>query len=130
MVATVTLKIPDEVYQRLELNAQATERSIEDILAHVFKVGSPPEWSDVPAEFQADLQSLDALDDRALQELASAQKAESELERYDELLELNEDGNLSPAEQVELQVLRKAADCFMLRKAQAAVLLQWRGYKV
>jgi hypothetical protein len=130
MVATVTLKIPDEVYQRLALNAQATERSIEDILAHVLKVGSPPEWRDVPAEFQADLQGLDALDDRALQELVSAQKAESELERYDELLELNTNGNLSPAEQVELQVLRKAADCFMLRKAQAAVLLQWRGYKV
>jgi hypothetical protein len=130
MVATVTLKIPDEVYQRLALNAQATQRSIEDILAHVLKVGSPPEWCDVPAEFQADLQGLDALGDRALQELASAQKAESELERYDELLELNANGNLSPAEQAELQVLRKAADCFMLRKAQAAVLLQWRGYKV
>jgi hypothetical protein len=129
MVATVTLKIPDEVYQRLALNAQATERSIEDILAHVLKVGSPPEWSDVPVEFQVDLQGLDALDDRALQQFASAQKAESELEleRYDELLELNANGNLSPAEQAELQVLRKAAECFMLRKAQAAVLLRWRG---
>ncbi len=29
MVATVTLKIPDEIYQRLELNAKATQRSIE-----------------------------------------------------------------------------------------------------
>lgn len=130
MVATVTLKIPDDVYQRLELNAQATQRSIEDILAHVLKVGSPPEWSDVPVEFQADLQGLDALDDRALQQLASAQKPESELERYDELLELNANGNLSPAEQAELEVLRKAAESFMLRKAQAAVLLRWRGYKV
>jgi hypothetical protein len=130
MVATVTLKIPDEVYQRLALNAQATERSIEDILAHVLKVGSPPEWGDVPAEFQADLQGLDGLGDRALQELVSAQKAELELERYDELLELNANGNLSPVEQAELQVLRKAAECFMLRKAQAAVLLQWRGYQM
>jgi hypothetical protein len=127
MVATVTLKIPDAVYQRLALNAQATQRSIEDILAHVLKVGSPPAWSDVPVDFQADLQGLDALDDRALQQLASEQKAESDLERYDELLELNANGNLSPAEQAELQVLRKAADCFMLRKAQAAVLLGWRS---
>ncbi len=130
MVATVTLKIPDEVYQRLELNAQATQRSIEDILAHVLKVGSPPEWSDVPAEFQADLQGLDALDDRALQELASAQKAESELERYDELLELNATGNLSTSERSELEALRKASERFMLQKAQAAVLLRWRGDKV
>jgi hypothetical protein len=130
MVATVTLKIPDDVYQRLELNAQATQRSIEDILAHVLKVGSPPEWSDVPAEFQADLQGLDALDDRALQQLASAQKTESELERYDELLELNATGNLTTAEQTELEAFRKASERFMLQKAQAAVLLRWRGNKV
>jgi hypothetical protein len=51
MVATVTLKIPDEIYRRLELNAKATQRSIEDILALVLKVGSPPEWGDVPEEF-------------------------------------------------------------------------------
>jgi hypothetical protein len=126
MVATVTLKIPDEVYQRLALNAQATERSIEDILAHVLKVGSPPEWCDVPAEFQADLQGLDALDDRALQELVAAQKAESELERYDELLELNANGNLSAVEQSELRSLRQTFERFMLQKAQAAVLLRWR----
>jgi predicted transcriptional regulator len=43
MVATVTLKIPDEIYRRLELNAKATQRSIEDILALVLKVGNPPE---------------------------------------------------------------------------------------
>jgi hypothetical protein len=127
MVATVTLKIPDDVYQRLELNAQATQRSIEDILAHVLKVGSPPEWSDVPAEFQVDLQGLDALDDRALQQLASAQKTESELERYDELLELNATGNLSTTERSELQVLRQVSERFVLEKAQAAVLLRWRS---
>jgi uncharacterized damage-inducible protein DinB len=130
MVATVTLKIPDDVYQRLALNAQATQRSIEDILAHVLKVGSPPEWSDVPEEFQADLQGLDALSDQALQQLASAQMAESELERYDELLELNASRDLSASEGEELKSLRKQSECFMLRKAQAAVLLRWRGYRV
>jgi hypothetical protein len=72
MVATVTLKIPDEIYQRLELNAQATQRSIEDILALVLKVSSPPAWDDVPEEFQADLQGLDALTDETLHQLVSA----------------------------------------------------------
>jgi NADP-dependent 3-hydroxy acid dehydrogenase YdfG len=126
MVATVTLKIPDDVYQRLALNAQATQRSIEDILAHVLKVGSPPEWRDVPEEFQADLQDLDALSDRALQALDSAQMAESTLERYDELLESNVTGSLSGSEQAELEVLRKASERFILQKAQATVLLRWR----
>jgi hypothetical protein len=129
MVATVTLKIPDEIYQRLELNAQATQRSIEDILALVLKVGSPPQWDDVPKEFQADLKNLDAMPDEALYQLASASKLESAFDRYDELLELNAAGSLSVAEQKELAFLRKESERFMLLKAQAAVLIRWRGYK-
>jgi hypothetical protein len=130
MVAIVTLKIPDEIYQRLELNAQATQRSIEDILALVLRVGSPPEWSDVPEEFQADLKSLDALNDEALRKVASATKIESELERYDNLLELHANEKLSMAEQQELEALRKDSERFILQKAQATVLLRWREYNL
>jgi hypothetical protein len=130
MVATVTLNISDEVYQRLELNARATQRSIEDILAYVFKVGSPPEWQDVPEEYRDALRGLDALSDEALRQLAMGQMAESDLERYDELLELNATGGVSSAEREELQRLRWQSECFMLRKAQAAVLLRWRGFQV
>jgi hypothetical protein len=129
MVATVTLKIPDEIYQRLELNAQATQRSIDDILALVLKVGSPPEWGDVPEEFQSDLQDLDALTDESLYQLASSSKIESELDRYDDLLELNATGSLSVSEQQELKSLKKESERFMLRKAQAAVLIRWRASK-
>jgi hypothetical protein len=129
MVATVTLKIPDEVYQRLELNAQATQRSIEDILALVLKIGSPPEWCDVPEEFRSDLQDLDSLTDEALNQLASASKIESELDRYDDLLELNAMRSLSVLEQQELEFLKKDSERFMLRKAQAAVLIRWRAYQ-
>ncbi len=130
MVATVTLNIPDEVYQRLELNAQATQRSIEDILALVLKVGSPPELGDVPPEFQADLRDLDSLNDEALHQLASAAKIDSELDRYDDLLELNAAGGLSASEQQELASLRKESERFMLLKAQAAVLIRWRSNQV
>jgi hypothetical protein len=129
MVATVTLKIPDEIYQRLELNAQATQCSIEDILALVLKVGSPPRWDDVPEEFQSDLRSLDAMTDEALHQLVSASKVESELDRYDDLLELNATKSLSVSEQQELASLRKESERFTLCKAQAAVLIRWRGYK-
>ncbi|NJM49261.1 MAG: hypothetical protein HC860_26340 [Alkalinema sp. RU_4_3] len=130
MVATVMLNIPDEVYQRLELNARATDRSVEDILAYVLKVGSPPEWQDVPKEYWGDLQGLDGLSDEALRELAMGQVADSAMERYDELLELNAAGGLSGAEVEELQGARRESERFMLRKAQAAVLLRWRGSQV
>ena len=47
--------------------------------------------------------------------------------RYDELLERQQDGALSDAEQTELRTLHAEVDRFTLRKAHAAVLLRWRG---
>ena len=130
MVATVTLPIPDEIYHRLELNARATGRSIEDILSYVFQVGSPPKIGDVPEALRVDLASLDGLSDEALRLLAASRKSEDDLDRYDELLDRNAAGILSESERSELEQLRQDADRFMLRKAQAAVLLRWRGHDV
>ncbi len=130
MVATVTLPIPDEIYHRLELNARATGRSIEDILGYVFQVGSPPKIGDVPESLRVDLASLDGLSDEALRLLAASRKSEDDLDRYDELLDRNAAGILSESERSELEQLRQDADRFMLRKAQAAVLLRWRGHDV
>lgn len=130
MVATVTLQIPDLIYQRLVSTANATGRSLEEILLHALKVGSPPDWESVPDEFKADLAALDRHEDEALWKIATAKKAPEELTRSDELLELNQNGRLSEAERLELMELRSRSDRFMLRKAQAAALLHWRGYRV
>jgi hypothetical protein len=130
MVATVTLPIPDEIYHRLELNAQATGQSIEDILGYVLQVGSPPRLGDVPEALRSDLESLDGLSDDELIAVAASRKSDEDLDRYDELLDRNAAGLLSGSEQLELEQLRQDNDRFMLRKAQAAVLLRWRGHSV
>ena len=130
MVATVTLPIPDEIYHRLDLTARATGQSIEDILGYVLQVGSPPKVGDVPEALRVDLASLDGLSDDALMTVAAARKSEENLDRYDELLDRNAAGMLSMAERSELEQLRQEDDRFMLRKAQAAVLLRWRGHSV
>jgi len=52
------------------------------------------------------------------------------MERYTLLLEKNQEGNLTEVEQVELAKLRHEADLFMLQKAQATVLLRWRGERL
>jgi hypothetical protein len=49
------------------------------------------------------------------------------MERYTLLLEKNKEEELTVAEQLELAELRYQADLFMLKKAQADVLLRWRG---
>lgn len=130
MTATVTLQIPDPIYQRLVNTANATGRSLEEVMLHALKVGSPPDWDNVPDEFKAELAALDRLEDEALWKIATARKTAEDMVRYEELLDLNQNRTLSQAERLELSELRSQADRFMLRKAQAAALLHWRGHHV
>ncbi len=127
--ATLTLALPDALYQRLERAAAATKQSLEDVVLHALRLGSPPAWEDVPPEFQVDLAALEKLDDETLRKIATSRMS-GDASRRDELLAANAEGGLSPAERVELQRLRHEEDLFMLRKAHAAALLQWRSHPV
>ncbi len=127
---TVTLRLPESLYTRLQQAAQATRRSLDDVLLHTMQVGSPPQWDDAPAEFQADLAALDRLGDEALWRIARSRKTEADMEHYQELLDKKANGTLSADERDELVRLRIESDRFMLRKVHAAALLRWRGYQV
>jgi hypothetical protein len=130
MAETVTLKIPEQLHQRLVNTAQATGRPLEAVILHAITVGSPPAWDDVPEEYQPVLAALDRLEDAALWQIARGQKPLAEMTRYDELLDQNQERALSEAEQLELLSLRQEAEQFMLRKAHAASILKWRGHQV
>lgn len=127
-MTAITLDIPDLIHQRLLTTAQATQRPLNEIILRVLQVGSLPTWDDAPLEFQADLAALDRLDDGTLWQIARSQKTEADLERYDDLLERNQNASLTEAEKDELADLRKDSERFMLCKAQAIVLLRWRGH--
>lgn len=129
-VETVKLDIPEFVYRRLENTAKAMRRSVQDVMVYALKVGSPPTWDDVPPEFQADLAVMDRLEDDALWAIARSKKDPTDLSRYDELLERNQDNLLTDQEKQELKQLHLEADRFMLQKAHAAALLRWRGHLV
>ena len=130
MLTEIKLQVPQILYQRLVNTARATQRPLEEIILHALQVGSPPAWDDVPEEFQAEIAALDKLDDNTLMQIVHDQKTAIDLERYDTLLEDNSSGTLTEAKRLELTALRQDADLFMLRKAQAAVLLRWRGHSV
>lgn len=127
---TVKVQLPESLYIRLQQAADATRRSLNDVLLHAVQVGSPPRWDDAPAQFQADLAALDRLDDAALWRIARGGMTEAEMERYQELLDKNANDALVAEERDELVNLRVEADRLMLRKAHAAALLRWRGYQV
>ncbi|WP_413172463.1 hypothetical protein [Anabaena azotica] len=127
---TVTLQIPEIIYQRLVNTAHATQRPLEEVMLHALQVGSPPAWDDVPEEFQAELAALDKLDDNTLWQIFHSQKTSGDMEEYNTLLEKNSSGTLTETERLNLISLRHESDLFMLRKAPAAVLLRWRGYSL
>ena len=91
------------------------------------QIDSPPRWDDAPVEFQADLAALERLDDEALWRVARSRETGADVGRYQELLDRNANGALSPDEREELVGLRVESDRFMLCKAHAAALLRWRG---
>jgi hypothetical protein len=127
---TVKVQLPESLYIRLQQVADATLRSLDDVLLHAVQVGSPPRWDDAPAEFQADLAALDRLDDEALWRIARSRMTEAGMERYQELLDKNANDVLVAEERDELVNLRVEADRLMLCKAHAAALLRWRGHQV
>ena len=128
--STITLEIPNNIYQRLVDTASATKRPLEDIIIQSLKVGQPPIWDNIPDEFKADLANLDSLDDQKLWEIAISQKKPQDLEKYDQLLSKKQTENLTESEELELNQMRHESELFMLRKAQSAALLHWRGYQV
>ncbi len=130
MTTSVTLQLPEKLYQRLVATATATQQPLEAVILRALQVGSPPAWDDVPEEFQADLASLDRLADGNLWSIARSQKSREQMERYDLLLEANQERELTEGERMELATLRIEADRFMLRKAQAAAILRWRGQTI
>jgi hypothetical protein len=127
---TITLQIPEIIYQRLVNTAHATQRPLEEVILHSLQVGSPPVWDDVPEEFQAEIAALDKLDDHTLWQIFHTHKTAADMEEYNTLLEKNSSGTLTESERLNLISLRYQADLFMLRKAQSAVLLRWRGYSL
>ena len=127
---TITLQLPEAIFLRMQQAAQATRQPLEDIFLRAIQVGSPPDWEDIPAEFQADIAALDRLDDAALWRVARTKKMESDMIYYQQLLNKNADGKISEEESRTLTGLRAEFDRFMLAKAHAVALMRWRGYAI
>jgi hypothetical protein len=102
----VTLQIPENLYQRLVNTANAVGYSLDEIMLQALTVGSPPNWQDVPEEFQTELARLDHLNNETLWNIAQSHKDPREMERYTLLLDKNKEKDLTVVEQLELAQLR------------------------
>jgi hypothetical protein len=127
MAQTITIDIPDTLYDQLKRTAELSHRSIDTIVAHSLSHSISPLLEDIPAEYQADVYPLLEMDEAALQSEVRRIFPTDRWSAYEALLAKNKEGQLTAKEHTKLDALRREADITMFRKAYAAVLLKCRG---
>jgi hypothetical protein len=130
MAQSLSIHLPDTMYQPLLEAARAAEQPLEDVVVQSIRVGLPPDLSKVPARFRADLRGLSRLDTPVLRRVAQAALDAAKATRYEALLMKNQRETLLAEEQAQLDRLREEADLLMLRRAYAYALLKWRGQRL
>ena len=128
-VQTVTLSIPEPIYQRARQAAEVLQRPLEDVIVDTLAT-TLPTLDDVPAEVAPELAAMAHLSDEALQGLANNAMAEERQELLSHLLDEQGRGELDEARQRELAALMAEYGRAMLRRAKAVALLIARGRPV
>ncbi len=124
----VTLQLPDDIYRRLQLMAQATSQPLEDVAFQAIQGNLPPLTDDLPIEWRDELGSLQSLSDEALWGITKESLPTEQWDRHQQLLERNQTGTLTNIEQEELAQLRAVTDYFVFRRSYSLALLKWRGF--
>lgn len=122
-MTTVTLELPQPIYQRAAEIAKATKRPIEQVVA---------EWIRPPAELSQSLQEavlngMETLSITQLTQIAQAGVDSADTDRLRQLLSLQEQRELTQSEHTEAARLVEQEDLVTLRKAKAIYLLKQRN---
>lgn len=83
-----------------------------------------------PLELQAELIAMQKLTIKDLLTIGQSQVTESQQELHLQLLEKNQNNQLSESDRLLLRSLRVSADYLILKKAYAYALLKWKGYSL
>ncbi len=129
MAQTITLNLPDRLYEPIQRIAQATDRSVEAVLLIALQT-SLPSLDGLPEDLAQNLAELETLGDDTLRQLLLEMVPTDQQQALDALLQRNQAGEITEAERETLASLQKEADRVMLRKARAAVLLRFRGQRI
>lgn len=128
MTQTITLHLPEDIYQRLQQAAATTHQPLETVLFQTIQGNLPPVAGDLPPELAEELSVWQTVSDAALWQIVNEPLPAVHWQRHQALLRRNAAGRLSASEQAELPRLRATADQFALRRSYALALLKWRGH--
>lgn len=124
---SLTLTIPNPMYEQLKQRAQQSRRSVEEETLEALATALPTEGG-LPAELCEALGSLNSLDDAALWEAARSQLFPNINVELEALHLKRGREELTDAESRRLDNLVRQYERHMLVRAQAAVLLKQRGH--
>ncbi len=127
---SVTIELPEHIFQQLSLLAETTARPLAEIVAQSVVSNLPPEIDKSSLELRPELLRMQFLPDTALLEIAQAVVAAEQQSYHEELLAKNASDNLGNDEREELMRLRLEVDQQMFCKAYAWSILRWRGYRI
>jgi plasmid stability protein len=126
---SVTIRLPDPIYQQLKHRADRTRRSIEDELLDVV-TAAVPVANELPEDLVAAILPLAALDDEALWRAARDRISTDAAERLEALGQKRQREGLTETEAQEAAALVRQYERAMLVRAHAAALLKQRGHDV
>ncbi|MCU0490158.1 MAG: hypothetical protein MUD01_01020 [Chloroflexaceae bacterium] len=125
----ITVSLPETVYTQLREAAAQRQRSVADLVVEA-ALAAVPTLNHPDDDLRSALAQLAYLNDAALWQVARSTMAPAQRERLAELHDLQQRTGLNAEEESEeAQLLRLYREMLLIR-AQAAVLLQQRGYDV
>ena len=127
---THTIRISENTFQRLRLQAKANQTTINEFADQAIKRSLSPSLQHVPEKWQIDLQQMQSMSDEMLWRIARSALPTKRIELYDMLLATKEQRTLSPSENEQLEILHEESDMLMIRKSYACALLKSRGFKI
>ncbi len=126
----LTIDLPESAVVRLSRLAELTNQPLSELVIQSIAGNLPPAIDTAPAQMQAELLTLQTLSVDRLRQIAQSQIDSDQQERHLALLDRNQEGTLTEAEQQELRDLALAADQLMLKKAHACAILRWLGQPI
>jgi predicted transcriptional regulator len=127
---TITVTLPEVLYERVKITAEASARSVEDVCAQSIALSLPELEDDLPSEVRSALAVLPLLSDAELEHIAHSHMTEEQQERLETLAEVQKQRPLTAAEESTLTQLMEEAQRVMLCKAEAYRLLARRGHAI
>ena len=127
---TVTIELPDDLYDRLQRQAAEARRSIAAEVVQVLAMAVPVMDNHVPTDLEKELAHLETLDDASLWKIARPRFPTRTAKRMQALQFKRQREGLSDDERQLEAVLAQEYDRRMLVRSKALLLLKQRGHDV